>query len=636
MIFTVYATGSKIPQMASTAPTESFAGLVEQFPGIERLEPTALGRFAFHAAVHKPTESFQYHQTNEEYQDWHREVRDVLNEVESWRYGETQVSRWEMAKSIIEREQRKQEVNTLKASLETLDADEGYATVLEYLLTNSCKIATDMAPGPLFPEGRTAITALENATDPDTGWLQIPYHGKLVDGSGNELDKDLTEFINSVYPRLKYREKVAHVVESIGKIEPQEIQELRTVYGTKAANLICFNKKLNEMKQMFGDLTYFFVTEIPSFTAVPVDMYRLWKSDPSAFAAQCEQTRLLASELIKSTEYRSASDMVIIRSSAVKSEDGDEHSGAGIYKSVAVDPHDPEAFRMAVEEVYASTNSDNALAYQRSIGVEEELMGLIVQIYKEEASAGWAKETFWGHANSRGSNPNILELHTQEGMLLYDRVAVERNLFVEDRSDSGSLLHLKPDHNKQVRAATYKAIVIPHATVLAEELFGRPMQVEFINNAVVQVRPFEASGADVVIGFPEDTSPIIECSGFGRGDMELKMLEPGSDNTEKQGFVVFWGEYGFTMRDSDYSYNTFPKTGAVVLVRPSSSGHIQALCQEKGLLCFYPKNGEDVEGVEDLMYDDRGAPLTDVVLRFVSDGYEGRIYPVLNGQSSTG
>jgi len=591
--------------MISTAPVESFGNLVERFPGIDKLDPTAVGRFAFHAAIHAPTEDFRYHQTGEEYAEWHHEVRDILSVTENWRYEQSGLSRLEMAQNLVRQKQKELEAAALSDTLENASADEGYGIVMGILERDGYRVRTDMASSPLFPDGRTKHSSLADAHDQDSGRLYIPYGSELVDKDGRELDGRLKRYLEEGYPIKKAKEGIAKEIDNLGEIDTNELERLRQIYGTKAANLLVFENKVAELNAALESDSNVTKIDIPPFTAVSVEMYEAWLNNPSLFYEMCELARQDALNLRAASRYGESADIVAIRSSAVKSEDGDEHSGAGVYKSIAVDPSDKDAFRKAVEEVYASTRSHAALTYQQGMGVSDELMGLVIQQYKDKQLSGSRNEVFFGHANGRGANKNLLEIHTDAGVLLYDRPAVEAALLLDERgNERGGLLHTHPDHDSKLRDAIYPTAEVPHAVVLAEKLFGKTMQVEFVNNSIVQVRPLRITSPEVAISFPEELTALVESAASGFGDMELEKLDEMDDNSDRKGFLLFWREYEFSLGRGHAGYDAFPKEGAVIILQPSSSGHIQAICREKGLMCFYPKNGNRIDHIEDTFYEE--------------------------------
>lgn len=72
---------------------------------------------------------------------------------------------------------------------------------------------------------------------------------------------------------------------------------------------------------------------------------------------------------------------VMVRSSAVLSEDSDRFSGAGIYDSfkIGADELTPDALLDTVLKVYASVNSDRAKQYRRNNNLSDERMEVIIQ-----------------------------------------------------------------------------------------------------------------------------------------------------------------------------------------------------------------------------------------------------------------
>lgn len=626
--------------MISTNPVESFGDLAERFPGIDQLDPIALGRFAFHAAVHTPSDELRFHETDEAYQAWHNEIGHILNEVDGWRSlmgSSNATTRLELAMGIVRERQTEKDIADLNTTLQGLPADEGSALMWGYLEKGGYAVRTSMSPSPLFPKGRVTNAPLDEIVEKGTGVLSIPHTSVLVARDGRELDRRLEEYLKELHPQLVARERIELALNNLGEIDTAELAQLRAQYGSKAAALLCFEKKLSALKGTLETINHSIEVNIPPFIVVATDMFEAWLNDPALFMELCETTRAQALNLQTRKAQSGLARLVVVRSSAVKSEDGEEHSGAGVYTSVAVDPRDNAAFQQAVEAVYKSTHSEAALSYQRRIGVTDELMGLVIQEYQEEIKGGFAEKVFYGHANSRGANPNLLELHMDQGTLLYDRLAVENTLFYQRRvgQNREELLHSAPEHGSGLYKAAGKTADVPHAVLLAERLFKRPMQVEFVNGSIVQVRPLQISSPEQVIEFPTDLEPTVDCAAAGFGDMELEKLDEREDNSDRIGFVVFWQEYEFTINDNHAGYDAFPKEGAVVIFNPSSSGHIQAICREKGLMCFYPQKGASIDHFDEVIFDYNGKvgrKPKQISLRFVADGYKGKIYKITDSR----
>lgn len=614
--------------MTSISPVESFEEVAEKFPGIVECDPKALGRFAFHAARNMPSETVRYRETGEKYEEWHDDVRDVIEKVANWiDHGYQEMTRAGLASKISTERRKTQEMNQFLELLQSSSSTDAMQLVISYLKENNFRIKTHLDQSPLFPGGRTEFEELDDAIDPETGEIHINYGSRLSGEDGRHCPSDIEEYISGGHGQRKNEEILAGILNTVEKVDSVELENLRQTYGSKTANLISFNEKVQKLYEKSDDERAIIKVDIPPFIPVSVNMYETWLTDRDAFLEQCETLRLQAIEMKDKGSYRNRSPfgMCVVRSSAVKSEDGGKYSGAGIYKSIAVKPEDKEAFIHAVEEVYRSTRDDAALSYQKSVGVTNELMGLVVQQYQESVDRSY--DSYFGHANSRGVNENLIEVHTNKGTLIYDKQAILDKLLVGSE-DAESFLHTFPDHNSDIRNAIRRISDLPHGVVLAETMFQGPVQVEFVNDSIVQVRPLLISESEETIHFPQDIEPRLECTALGVGDVELQLLDERDDNSDKKGFVVFADEYGFTIHGYHAGYNALPKEGAVIIMSPSSSGHIQAHCREKGLMCFYPnEKGKSNEMFRELEeFDACEVDISDKVLRFVADGYQGKIY----------
>lgn len=620
--------------MISTKSVESFNEIAERFQGIKEREPIALARLAFHAAAHPP---INYIDEFEDYswEPWQNTATDALRDASEWRRSEDKaMSRAELATMVADRQRQEVETQQLENMLEQAPPDEVYTAIKSYLARYGFTLQTRIKASPLFPEGRTKIKTIEQITDSETGLLSINYGDNFLNPAGQDLSHPIYEFLSSGYIEAKSQEATRDMSGMLEPINEAELEALRLQFGTKVAALMLFEKGSADIRKtaVEEDSGYGMRMEIPPYFSVNVEVYRQWKADPNSLVSCIAGMREKAIALLDQETFgNTISEFVVVRSSAVYSEDSDQHTGAGVYKSIAVDPHDEQAFRQAIEEVYHSTDSPAAKSYRQGIGVEDELMGLLIQRYVESSDTSrYGEPGYFGHANSSGANPNIIEVITPQGALLYDKPAVENQLLFENSDTrSGSLLHTNPDHDAPLYRAVSETVVAPHAAVIAEKLFEKPMQIEYVGNAIVQVRPLVGLEQGQTMEFPSDLEPRFETAAMGVGDMELALLSEQDDNTESRGFVIFKREYEFTISQWHARYDALPKEGAVVIMEPSTSGHIQALCREKGLLCFYPKKGSDLDDIEYMGFEMtrhlRGdtKPLT---LRFVADGYDGKIY----------
>ncbi len=635
--------------MLPNAPVQSFGELVERFPGIQQLEPSALGKLAFHAALHTPAESVLYGDSNEQPEDWQWEVRDVLRTVLDWKEYPNGLSRYDLAKRITDTKQSEKEERDAVEGIESASADEGLAIAMRFLASRGVVVATEFEPSPLFPDGRDITEPLSKYTDQKTGRPFVPYGSRMVEQNGNSVPPDIERFLERVYSYKKSAEVVGSALEQLEPVDQIELERLTKLYGAKAAALLCYEKRFAELMDTIGNGHSVADMEIPPFSAVSTDLYKAWKTDTALFEEMVELVRQDALHLPLQRRYEVASDLVAIRSSAVWSEDGEHSSGAGVYASVAVNPNDPAEFIEGIRAVFASVDAEGAVSYRESRGIASEEMGLVLQCYieKQGRSSRRDRSCYWGHANSVGPNQNLIDIHTNEGVLMYDKNSILGALMLDTQysgryGDDNTHIHTHPDHDTPLYGAIRATDPVPHAVVLAEKLFGRPMQVEFVNKSIVQVRPLLNIQSGETVEFPEDVDHVAVLASVGVGDMTLPYLDRNTDNTGKEGYIVFDQEYEYSIQGTKarmlgqrhVGYRAFPDRGVVVILNPSSSGHIQAICREKGLICVYPpKNvpdGTDWRELDELIYEQDGRFRTNnprnTLFRFVSDGYIARMY----------
>lgn len=619
----------------NTVSVESFTDVAERFPGIDELEARAVARFIFYSAGDFP--QGLYDASRESWgvsaiPQWESDVSAYLFDVEQWRQepADRRLSRIDLSNKIKEEVELTNDTRKLLEQMRIMHPDTASDSILEYIRKWNFDVEVSLAASPLFPEGRVIRKPFEDYVR-DNHEVWVPYaasvNRKSKFGSETRIHDDILDFLQTGYHIAKTKEQIEQALEGLNKFDEAYHSGLRAKYGSKAANLIIFSDALH---QFYESATKDGVSKVkvPDFTTVEVDLYKAWMNDQNElFEELLEKVRLEAVELAR----EAVGGMVAIRSSAVYSEDNDDLTGAGIYESDAEDPNDREAFRRSIISVFESVNDENAVSYRLISGIEYEEMGLIIQTYIEDSSR---QEGTYGYVNSRGTHPNIIEVHTTEGILLFDKQKIAENMFLGRWVKEADFLHSNPDHSRELSRLPQKVIEAVYASLFAEGLFKRPIQVEFVGNgSIVQVRPlprkaFENDARQ--IEFPTDETEIIRSRSIGAGDEVLEELNVDDDNADREGFVVFWTEYGFTdtyhFRRHGVGARALPKKGAVVIVNRSDSGHIQTLCQERGLMCFYPdQRGEELDVIQEYTGESSGReePRT---LRFVSDGYHGRIF----------
>jgi hypothetical protein len=199
--------------MLPNNPVQSFGELAERFPGIQQLEPNAVGRFAFYAAQHTPSESFLRGDTGEPHEDWHWEVNDVLHSVLRWREFPGGQSRYDLAKQITDTKQREKDERDTLEGIEAASADEGLAIAMGYLHKRGVVVSTELEASPLFADGREISEPLETYIDAETGKLYIPYGSKMIEKDGERVPQGIEQFIEREYSTKKSAEVIRAALE---------------------------------------------------------------------------------------------------------------------------------------------------------------------------------------------------------------------------------------------------------------------------------------------------------------------------------------------------------------------------------------------------------------------------------------
>ena len=412
-------------------------------------------------------------------------------------------------------------------------------------------------------------------------------------------------------------------LEQLPKRDGFKFDQLRFQFGSKAANLIMLSElvgKINRLRKGAHDLEL----AVPDFQTVPVDSYRAWQGG-----------KLVDDDLHPYFEWvnRLESDY-IVRSSAVFSEDGEKVTGAGVYESVRVDRGSAfENFKDAVTRIYESTDSPQALDYRLQNGINKEQMGLVIQRYVSHTDRFSLFDiSHEGYTNSKLSGvPELMEIVTRTSRNFIRRKNLDFFLALDDLMNEDAfrtIHHFTPDRSK---IDSEMPIRVAQLVLVIEKIWGRDIQIEFVDDDyvinVVQVRelPRRELLKTEQVEFPEEP-PLYIGASIGAGDMELAVLDNQSNNREKSGAVCFESNYGFSFGIGGNA-RSLPKMGAVIVYdSDGTSGHIQTICAEKGLICIFPDVNNLREGSLAKIGYSEFIRLGRV--RIVSNGIEGRIYRI--------
>lgn len=358
----------------------------------------------------------------------------------------------------------------------------------------------------------------EYGSDFSSSWRRgSRYYSGRREYDGNWPNLDLANYIfpqsqlREVHDRLEARlDTELHVQAAVDAIEVDKENHQR--FGAKAANLLHIQAMLDELRKSGHSLTD--VLSIPPFMAIDTDVFRRWQS-----GERITQTVL---DVVSWMTEQDSSKAYLLRSSAVHSEDG-EHMGAGVYESALVEPPlRPRDVLMALRHVYHSTHSPKAQLYRQAIGVEDEAMGVVVQ--QAGAPDYYGEHTMVTFNTMMPGAPRLADYTIEVGdhplsrtdessgarrsTLHLDRNGMFLDFGVQDAMAEydAPRFHTPPDVKKHFIRDSWYTI---QAGILAERLFGQPVQIEGVLQddgiQLVQARPLpdRMLEPEPFVGFPE-------------------------------------------------------------------------------------------------------------------------------------
>ncbi|OGG73923.1 hypothetical protein A3A40_01605 [Candidatus Kaiserbacteria bacterium RIFCSPLOWO2_01_FULL_54_20] len=426
------------------------------------------------------------------------------------------------------------------------------------------------------------------------------------------------------------------ISDKVGVLDREKLREDTLRFGAKGANLSLLSGIRDKVDAAVGGYEEY---TVPDYHLIPVSVYdkRHIETD---FAVAVED----AFTWVRGRK-------VIIRSSAVYSEDAENLTGAGIYKSIILDADaSKDQFIEKIREVYASVDSAEAFKYRADHGIPEEKMGLVVQEFLDCEPDGK------GYVNSVVKNiPELMEIAYEDGARPLIVREKAQHLIVDPKSRQ-SIMHYEIDsYRKNVPVVERLARV----AIAIDGYYGQPIQMEFLERDedhymrmyLVQARFLPRNFAEKKeFEFPNE-KPVFEGRAVGAFDVTLPILSVMEDNSEKDGVVIFDSSYSFRIGGSMRLLRTnpisaaLPKSGAVIVLGPPKEGfgHIETICAESGIALIFSK-----EPAKDLLVEEtpsdkiRAQRAVEAHLdkmtgyekfRLVSNGLDGRVYGVKEEQS---
>lgn len=459
-------------------------------------------------------------------------------------------------------------------------------------------------------------------------------------------DDTIGDMARLVTQRAKTELRLSEVLSDIEL--PEDLVE---VYGAKGANLIKMKTAIDIITER-EDPDLNFGVKIPNFQLVSVDLFDRWKRGESIIQGVRDIHKWICENGADKTYF--------VRSSAVKSEDG-EHMGAGIYKSLLLPPGCTAIQLMqAIREVYASTTSPVAVEYQKSIGVIDEQMGLVIQeagAPKLDQVNHFTLSTMMPHtpqladyAIEKGSHP--LAREEDESRFYHRSLPLDRKgMFLDFGYDqsygmrTAPRFHVPPDIKQHKEGDSWMAV---QAGVLAEKVLGQAVQVEGVSTQhgntfnLVQARPLPAEWQIPYEfdGFPEE-EPWFEGKSVGvyngvevtasGGAAHFDDFEDTGVMEEPQGHILSVWESSYAMSGSAdrmiipalQALSPEVRRRIICLIKEpptndsaSGYGHLETLFAEMGVgVIFYKPNRMNarpfVKGQKATVY---------------SNGYKARVY----------
>ncbi len=434
--------------------------------------------------------------------------------------------------------------------------------------------------------------------------------------------------------KIKLEEKFNN---EVWKIDIEKLKQETLKYWAKWANLRLIREILDIISSFSFELNN--KLYIPFFDTVDVIVYDKWK--------KWEEISNDLKPYYEQIKWKK----IIIRSSAVYSEDREDSTWAWIYESIEFDFNKSfEDFLKIVEKVYESVDSKRAIKYRLEKWIENEKMWLIIQELVEEE--GWTWDDFncirekWYVNTVVKWVPRLIDISLQKWL----RPIVDKNMllrrFVHEYSQD-SIFYYQLDTYKL--EDSYMLVWLAMFTYMLEKYYNKPLQIEFITSefysfnlsssekkhAILQVRYLPSNYSEIKkIVFP-DKEVLFEWRALWIWDLELDVLPNWEDNSKKEWITIFESSK-FTSTEGGMEVYNLPDSWVVIVLWESSEDHwhIETLCAEKWILLIFNKNHKPSYYIEPMrmFWDEESRCYTDELwwykrLHVVMDGLIGKVYP---------
>jgi hypothetical protein len=246
----------------------------------------------------------------------------------------------------------------------------------------------------------------------------------------------------------------------LGQINKEELKKETEKYGAKGANIQEVSKIINAIQNVTHSIDPHCI--IPDFERIPTSVYKKWKKGES-----------IRDELQPLFQWIGGRK-IMIRSSAVYSEDNESSTGAGIYESISIDENETiDNFEEAVIKVFESVDAKNAKAYRIQNHIEQEEMGIVLQEYVSHCP-GENK----GYINTAVKQvPKLMDMVLENGLRPVIRKDAVEKKCANDLEEQ-SIFHYQIDSYRLGEVVPIEGLAV--LSFLLEKYYGQSVQIEFI------------------------------------------------------------------------------------------------------------------------------------------------------------
>lgn len=410
----------------------------------------------------------------------------------------------------------------------------------------------------------------------------------------NSINAQIIEEIAYFLQKIKFEENFD---KNIWKVNKKILNNETKQFWSKWANLNIIKNILKKINSTYYEFWDNFV--IQDFERINVSTYDKWVNWEN---------------IIDDLEYFYKwikSRKIMVRSSAVYSEDWENVTGAWIYESIEFNGTlSINDFKNVVIKIYESVNSARALKYRKENWIEKEQMWIVLQElvevdkFDEKTKVTSFIRDKWYVNTIVKWVPKLMDIYVERWM----RPVIDRNILyknqITDYDIYESIFYYQIDKNKYYNLNLYNIEQIASLSFLLEKHYGEPIQIEYITseiypenaqckieNSILQARLLPKNYKETKeITFP-NKQILFEWRALWIWNINLNILPNNNNNSDKK-WIVFFKSSKITSLWKWFQEKNLPKSWTVVVLWESNeyAWHIETLCAEKWILLIFNEN----------------------------------------------